>query len=67
MKLNFKSIQEKRNRSKMMNDDSNDNMAGNIKQNKNVRRTRTRNLMWTTGDKNTRTRKSGKSIRNQDN
>lgn len=62
MKLNFKSIQQKRNRSKMMND----NMLESSKRNKNVRRTRTRNIMWTTGDKNTYTRKSGKSIRNQD-
>ena len=49
-----------------MNDNSNDNMMDTIKNNKNVRRTRTRNLMWTTGDKNMKTRKSGKSIRNQD-
>jgi len=62
MKLNFKSIQQKRNRSKLMND----NMLESSKRNKNVRRTRTRNIMWTTGDKNTYTRKSGKSIRNQD-
>lgn len=66
MKRNFKSIQQKRNRSKIMNDNSNDNMMDTIKNNKNVRRTRTRNVMWTTGDKNMKTRNSGKSIRNQD-
>lgn len=64
MKLHFKTIQQKRNRSKMMKYVSND--MDTIKQNKNVRRTRTRNLIWITGDKNINTRKSGKSIRNQD-
>ena len=59
MKLNFKSIQEKRNR--MMNDNV---VVDNSKQNKNVRRTRTRNLIWTTPNKNIKTRKSGKSIQN---
>ena len=66
MKLNFKSIQQKRNRSKMMNDISIVNMLENIKKNKNIRRTRTRNLMWKSGDKNIYIRKSGKSILNQD-
>ena len=64
MKLNYKSIQQKRNRSKMMNDISNDNMET-IKRNKNIRHTRTRNLMWKSVDKNINIRKSGKSILNQ--
>ena len=66
MKINFKSIQENRNRV-TKNISSNKNNMDGVNNTKHIRRTRTRNLRWSSKNSNVdvMARNSGKSMLNQ--